>query len=74
MFYLQGMIVSKLSLIEKMQFEISLLEPRPEFAGSNGWCSRFCKRYNLKSRRITGSGKSLPNDAAQIAWDYIEGV
>ena len=34
-------------------------------------CARFCKRYSLKSRRITGSGKSLPTNAADIIWDYI---
>ena len=45
-----------------------------EFKGSNGWCSRFCQRYSLTSRRITGSGKALPDNAAEIVWDYIEGI
>ena len=57
-----------------MREEISKMEGDVEFKGSNGWFGRFCKRYNLKSRRITGCSKQLPSNAPGIIWSYLESV
>ena len=45
-----------------------------QFKGSNGWLNRFSKRYSITSRRITGSGKHLPENLSQIIWNHIEAV
>ncbi len=44
------------------------------FKCSSGWLNRFCHRYCLTSRRITGSGKQLPSNAPDIIWKYIGDV
>ncbi len=44
------------------------------FTVSNGWITRFLKRFILVSRRITGSGKKLPKNAADIAGAYLSEV
>ena len=42
-----------------------------EYKCSNGWLKNFLKRYGLTTRRITGCGKSLPENVAEIINDYI---
>ncbi len=56
-----------------MKEELAVVEV-VEFKGSNGWLDRFCKRYSLTTRRITGTGKELPSNAPEIIWDYIQTV
>ena len=46
-----------------------------EFKASPGWFRRFLKRFRLKSRRITTSGKQqLPKDFANIINKYLDNV
>ena len=66
-----GLVVSKEAILKKM---LSELGNAVKFTGSNGWLDRFCKRYSLKTRRITGSGKELPENLVQVIWDHIEEV
>lgn len=62
--------MSKQAIITNMLSELGDVE----FKGSNGWLDRFCKRYSLKTRRITGFGKDLPGNLSRVIWDHIEEV
>jgi len=56
-----------------MQMELRAIGvTETEFKGSNGWLDRFCRRFSLKSRRITGTGRILPDNLSEIIWDHIE--
>lgn len=42
-----------------------------DFKASNGWFSRFLRRSNFVLRRITTSGRDLPNNSREIVLDFI---
>ncbi len=42
-----------------------------DFSPNNGWFHRFLSRSNLSLRRITTSGRDLPNDANSIINEFI---
>jgi hypothetical protein len=64
------LIISKKKLLEKMQNELLQINI-PDFKGSNGWLDRFIKRYQIAKRRVTGSGKKLPEDMTELIWAHI---
>ncbi len=55
-----GRIVSQKLLKDLMREKVQALDAGTTFKVSNGWIVRFCSRFRLTSRRITGSGKKLP--------------
>lgn len=66
-----GAAVSSKSIILKAK-EIASEENLAEFKGSKGWFRRFLKRAGLSFRRITSSGRELPQDVAQTCETFIQ--
>lgn len=67
-----GMMVTK-SLILREWSRI-LAEDHIENMKSNGWLQRFLKRYDLKSRRITTSGRKMPDNLSNIIHSYLDSI
>ena len=44
----------------------------PEFKASNGWFERFIAKKHLSVRRVTTSGRDLPNNVEAIVDKYLE--
>lgn len=73
LFYYLGLIVTKSNLISRMKEELLKIGvSEANFKGSNGWLDRFLKRFHLKTRRITGVGRILPENLSEIIWDHID--
>lgn len=67
-----GACLSSKSIIAKahqLQIEDNSLER--DFRGSTGWFRRFIKRNNFSLRRISTSGRNLPENCVQIINQFL---
>ncbi len=69
-----GRIVSQKLLKDLMREKVQALDAGTTFKVSNGWIVRFCPRFRLTPRRITGSSKKLPRNAPLIVDTYLRSL
>jgi hypothetical protein len=66
-----GAAVSSKSIILKAK-EIARERNLADFKASKGWFRRFLNRTGLSFRRITSSGRELPQDVAKTCETFIQ--
>ena len=44
----------------------------PNFKASRGWFNRMCTRNNLSHRRVTSVGQKVPENAVEIAEEFLK--
>ncbi|RNA33693.1 pogo transposable element with KRAB domain-like [Brachionus plicatilis] len=63
---LSGTVIKAKAAEYYHQYYVLTNQSNVEFKSSNGWFTNFCKRKNLVLRKITTSGRDLPNNRIEI--------
>lgn len=69
-----SMSVSKVDTQKKARAIFNEMEIAGEFTASHGWLTRYLKRSNLTSRRVTGQAQKIPEGAAVMCYAFINSV
>lgn len=67
----QKLGVGTLSIRNKMNMVMEELSPENQIKASGSWLQRFMSRFDLSLRRISGSGKSFPENLQEIVKNYL---